>query len=500
VLSWSTMVTPQQLSFGALAAERDISEGLKQYFVESESFRLFLEGKKYVALGNRGSGKSAIFKMLAERERARGSIVIELAPDDYSYEIFAQVLATEAQGSWAKQGAYAAAWKFLIYVLAMKALTQQGNKIKTGSAARIYEYLRDNHKNIEKNPIGTLISYIKRIEGVKVGKYEASLKTKELESLYRLEEINSLVPALVEISRSRNIVILVDELDKGWDGSEDAKSFVAGLFRAALAINQISPSVRVLLALRKELYESIPALYDDAQKVRDFIEIIEWDEPELLELISRRIAHSVPDLGELSAEDRWGCIFSKTLDYRGVKSFNYMIDRTLYRPREVISFCSGVREILLKTGLPASYHAISEAEHAYSSERVKDIAAEYRFQYPGMISVFETFRGMPYNFDRDDLEMHCIKLATGEIRVEAKWVDGQSPDVIIDALWRVGFLRAQAVGGIKARRRSGSTYLGPHQIESLYLPNIQRFHVHPMFRAHLGMREAKRSSQDLGDE
>jgi len=34
------------------------------------------------------------------------------------------------------------------------------------------------------------------------------------------------------------ILILVDELDKGWDSSEDAMAFVSGLFQAAIALNR----------------------------------------------------------------------------------------------------------------------------------------------------------------------------------------------------------------------------------------------------------------------
>ena len=45
------------------------------------------------------------------------------------------------------------------------------------------------------------------------------------------------------------------------------------------------------------------------------------------------------------------------------------------------------------------------------------------------------------------------------------------------------------MGGVKAKRRSGSSYLGIHQISNLSLTNIERFHVHPMFRTFLGMKE-----------
>jgi hypothetical protein len=490
---------PRRLSFGQLAAEND-SEMLKSYFFESEAFTQFAAGKKYVALGNRGSGKSAIFKMLAQRHRAAGGIVVELAPEDYSYEILSQTLTAESHGNWAKHGAYAAAWKYVLYVLTMKAATNQGSRLKTGSAAKIYEYLRDKHQGTDTNPIGTLISYLKRLEGIKVGKYEASVKSRELQQLYRLEEINALLPDLNELCKNRKVMVLVDELDKGWDSSEDAKSFVAGLFQAAVSINNTTPNVRVLISLRKELYDSIPSLYEDAQKVRDFIETIEWDEPQLLTLIAKRIAHSFPELASLTQEQLWSNVFAPVLDYRQTKSFNYLVDRTLYRPRELIQFCGDVQRVALKASLPANYQTVTEAEHGYSAARLADIAAEYRFQYAGLKGVFETFRGLPHTFDREALELHCFKLATGELHAAeaSKWIADQSPDFIIDVLWRVGFLRAQAVGGIKARRRSGSTYLGPHQIEILNLANISRFHVHPMFRAFLAMKEPKRAPRADG--
>lgn len=486
---------PRRLSFGALAAEHD-TEALSSYFIESEAFSQFLNGKKFVALGNRGSGKSAIFKMLARRHKAAGGIVVELAPEDYSYEILSRSLAAEAQGNWAKHGAFAAAWKYLIYVMTMKVATNQGARIKTGPAAKIYEYLRDNHQGTDTNPIGTLISYLKRLEGLKVGQYEAALKTKQLQQLYRLEEINSLLPSLNELCKNRKVTVLVDELDRGWDSSEDAKAFVAGLFQAAVSINNTTPNIRVLISLRKELYDSIPSLYEDAQKVRDFIETIEWDEPQLLSLIARRIVHSFPELKDISEEKQWSAVFAEVLDYRRTRSFNYMVDRTLYRPRELIQFCGEVQRVALTSKLPADYKMVSEAEHGYSSERLSDISAEYRFQYPGLKSVFETFRGLPHTFDREDLATHCLKMATAELQTgdAATWVSEQSPDVLIDILWRIGFLRAQAVGGIKARQRSGSSYLGPHQVAILNLANIARFHVHPMFRAYLAMKEPKKAS------
>lgn len=125
------------LYFGAPAAERDIGRGLEKYFVESVAYQRVCSGAKTIILGNRGSGKSAIFQMLANRERAAGSHVIELSPEDYSYELLSTTMATENAGSWVKHGAYAAAWKYLIYVLIMKEVSKKGMRLKEGSATAI---------------------------------------------------------------------------------------------------------------------------------------------------------------------------------------------------------------------------------------------------------------------------------------------------------------------------------------------------------------------------
>lgn len=486
-----------KLQFGPVAAERDDPAALQAYFVASESFMRLKNGTKTVALGNRGSGKTAIFKMIAEQSRRKGDVVLELSPDEYSYELLSQTMASEDSGSWAKQSAYAAAWKYLVYVLVMKSVTN-AKGLKTEASKKIYRYLRDNHDNTDVNPLGILISRLKRLEGIKIGRYEASVKARELERLYKLEEINQLLDSLENICSERNVVVLIDELDRGWDASEDAKAFVAGLFQAATAIPLRTPSIRVLISLRRELYESIPSLYEDAQKVRDIIEVIEWDEPNLLQLISQRIVHSFTELSPLEADQVWEAIFSQTLDYRKTKSFNYIVDRTLYRPREILQFCIDVRNYMIEEDErpPATYQHITEAEHSYSQERTKDIAAEYRFQFPGLLSVLETFRGLSYAFTREEIEFHCLQLATAERRITPEafeWCENLDPDTLIEALWQVGFLRALAVGGVKARRRSGSSYIGSHQVSSLSLNNVQRFHVHPMFRAHLALKEPKAS-------
>src|SRR5262249_16138490 len=164
------------VSFGAPAAERDIERGLEEYFIESEAYNRVRIGSKRIIIGARGIGKSAIFQVLARRERDTGSYVIELSPEDYSYELLSQTMASEDRGSWAKLGPYAVAWKYLIYVLIMKEISKKRIHLKKGVANGIYRYIRDNHASQQASKLSALVSYLKRLEGIKIGKYEASVK------------------------------------------------------------------------------------------------------------------------------------------------------------------------------------------------------------------------------------------------------------------------------------------------------------------------------------
>ncbi len=490
------LTSPAAIDFGAPSAERDIERGLEDYFVESDAYQRVRSGAKRIVVGKRGIGKSAIFQVLARRERDEGSYVIELSPEDYSYELLSQTMASEGNGSWAKLGAYAVAWKYLIYVLIMKEVSRRKVHLKKGEASRIYKYIRDHHASDNSSKLSALVSYLKRMEGLKIGKYEASVKTRELEKLYKLEEIHHLLPGLREIASQRRIIVLVNELDRGWDSSEDAQAFVAGLFQACLSVNSLHDNLRVYISLRQELYDDVPALYEDAQKYRDLIENIHWTEASLLKLMANRIRHSLPALAGRDDQDCWNYLFAAPPGQVRARSFGYMIERTLYRPREIIQFSTQVIECAQYglAGPPWPYATITEAEGLYSADRVRDIAAEYRFQWPGLLSLVEAFRGQPRVIGRDDLELLALGLITREIPSTGTggWLDDATPDGLIEILWQVGLLLAEAdpgrgsAAGTGPADPAGVPFLGPHQARQLNLATARRFQVHPMFRAYLG--------------
>jgi hypothetical protein len=167
-----------------------------------------------------------------------------------------------------------------------------------------------------------------------------------------------------------------------------------------------------------------------------------------------------------------------------------MADRTLHRPREIIQFCTQAIECCREshTSMPVGPAAVREAEIIYSAERAKDIAAEHRFQYPGLISVLEAFRGRAQTLDREDLEYLCLELITGETPSTgtSTWLGDCTQQALIEILWDVGFLQAEAGRASSPDRAGAASYLGAHQAHHLNIAAARRFRVHPMFHAYLG--------------
>ncbi|MFK8184234.1 MAG: hypothetical protein AB8B99_12745 [Phormidesmis sp.] len=487
----------KSLNLGSDSAERDIDIGLADYFYENHAYNRFLNGRKTILVGNRGAGKSAIFKYIATSERRKGNLVLELAPEDYSYELLSEYLRSEKEGSWGKQSAYSVAWQYLLYNLIFKRIAQNKRGLLLGAQKNIYNYVNNNDITQANNSIGILVNYLKRIEQVKIASYDGGIRS-ELQALYDLEEIKTLLPSLKNVLQNTRITVLVDELDNGWDNSEDAKYFLAGLFQATQKINLLAPNLRIYVSIRQELFDNIPQIYEDAQKIREDVEIIRWGKNELLELIARRIAHSFPEAANLPALKRWKAIFVSKLATSDVESLDYIIDRTQLRPRELLQFCKLCVESIDYSLVAKRIDecAIAAAEESYSEQKTRDLASEYRFQYPHLLDVFEIFRGQNTYYTKEDLDFLLLSIAVGELDVEraASWVIDLDYLELKQILWKIGFLKAlvpqtSPSKSIKQSIKHRGAYLGHYELPTINLENIDQFRVHPACTKFLHLKD-----------
>ncbi|NJN87315.1 MAG: hypothetical protein HC881_14690 [Leptolyngbyaceae cyanobacterium SL_7_1] len=333
-----------------------------------------------------------------------------------------------------------------------------------------------------------MFAYLKRLEGIKLGINESMQKTRDLQALYSLEEIKDLLPSLRKILEKLRIKVFIDELDKGWDNSEDAKYFLAGLFQAAQKLNLISSNLKVYISIRQELFDNIPQIYEDAQKIREDVEVIRWGKAELLELIGLRIAHCFPELQPQDGIRRWNAVFAAHLPSHKEDSVDYIINRTQLRPRELLQFCKLCVEFYVE-GKRIEEGTITAAEEVFSEQKIKDLAAEYRFKYPHLLDLFEIFRGRKQHFEKDELEYLLLAAACGELDVDraAEWVTEVDYLDLKKILWNIGFLKAKIPKQMSNSTTKG-VYLGHYEMPTINLENVQYFTVHPAFCYFLSLK------------
>ena len=487
----------RDITLGGLAAEHD--DSLDRYFFENDMFRGVALGRTKILIGNRGSGKSAIFKVLAKKEQSSGSLVQEITPSDYMYDFLRNSRQFDSNAEWARLGAYTASWKYVILITAMRLLhaRYKNQKVSTEHVNRIKAFLRDNADEHLLSPVDLLVKFLKKFGSVSrltLDGIHFEDKSSQLEQLYKLDNLKHIIPSIAELTKHSKVLILFDELDHGWDASDDARQFIAGLFRAAIQINQQFPYIDIFITIREEIYQNIPELYDDAQKIRDIIEHVRWTPEELKIVIAQRIKHALDtylDQRMLSPDpDKlWEYIFEKEFGESGVSTFSYIVDRTLYRPRELIFFvneCLKAHNKKEKIG----WETIEKVERGYSKNRLEDIASEYKFQNNGLREVFETFRLSAIKWDRATLEEHWLEIVEGVKPCPGakEWLnESSSPDKLIAVLWNVGFLRAFMKIGQEPAPEDEPYFAGYHQEPTLNTALIGHFDIHPMFRSHLGI-------------
>ena len=135
------------------------------------------------------------------------------------------------------------------------------------------------------------------------------------------------------LSSDKEYYLLFDQLDIGWDFSDETKQLLIGLILAARdvvrAAEGAGKQVHVVVFLRSDIYE--PLRFEDKNKISPSVVELRWNEQRLRELVSKRI--------DASANGTWEDVFTGDQMRSRVSQLSYIVKRTMLRPRDMIQFC-----------------------------------------------------------------------------------------------------------------------------------------------------------------
>lgn len=212
-----------------------------------------------------------------------------------------------------------------------------------------------------------------------------------------LSEIPAVISALSEYTRNRQdkFYITVDGLDEHWVDDEVKFQLLQAMFEALKGLKKLR-NFQVVVALRNDLYikmiRETPSSQRQIEKYEDLIIRLRWTKGQLRDLADKRIREMFRR--KYSSENvSFDDIFKQFPDGK-TNPWEYIVDRTLRRPRDVINFIN--LTLQASEGKSAvSKNNFLQGEANYSNLRHETLIHEWSGTFPAISPLIELLRDKP---------------------------------------------------------------------------------------------------------
>jgi hypothetical protein len=296
----------RELDPGSSVAEYDTA--LQRYFVETQTFRDLLSGNYDVVAGDKGTGKTALYRILKEQSQEFAELAgIDIVPafNPAGTPIFQRL----AESETLSESAYISFWKAYLLALVGNWILGISDGYFDSDASRLHDLLtRTGLRSLDATPhtvFAQLINRVKRLLGrTSAVETKASVDPNGIpiigarlefsddetfEKLSRHDEALRLLNRILE-SWDTTAWIVLDRLDEAFQSQPTLETpALRALLRTYLDFNEFS-RMRIKLFVRKDLFGRITAggfvnlTHINAKKIE-----ITWDEEDLRSLLQKRL-------------------------------------------------------------------------------------------------------------------------------------------------------------------------------------------------------------------
>ena len=401
----------QSLRIGDPTAENEMAT-LSEYYLQTDEYQRALHGSVNLAVGRKGSGKTALFIQLRDKiRRDKRNVVVDLRPEGYQLiKLKEDILAYLSEGS--RQHLIIAFWEYLILLeVAYKLLEKDQYTHKHNHEIReLYMELRAAYKvedlSVEGDFSERLMVLSRRISDEYKTKYstgtEQKLTTEQVtELLYRhdLAKLRDLISEYLE--RKATVWILFDNLDKGWS-TQGVDEIDATVLRCLIDAGQkieremrkADLSLHCIVFVRNDVYEHV--MRHSADYGKEMRAVLDWTEPDLLrEMLRLRLVAGLE--GKAKNMD-FGQIWPTfcVSHCHGEETSGYLIERSLMRPRNILKIFNHCRGSATNfRHMKIDEEDIEKGLRAYSNDLLVELDHELSDVFPAARDLLYHFLDVP---------------------------------------------------------------------------------------------------------
>lgn len=337
------------LSVGDPMAENEF-ETIGGYFLHTDQYVKAERGEINLVVGRKGTGKTAIFGHLRNRKRSDPlNVVLDLKPEGYQLvKLREEIFDSLSQG--AKQHLITAFWEYILYLeLCNKLLEKDQQRHFTDHRlfdaynmlkAKYGEYSRFKEADFSERLLSVSEHIIAEYEKKYSNIDNVKLSNDDITNLLYETDLRAVRDDVKQyLGFKKQAFVLFDNLDRGWPENglaSDDILIIRCLIDAGRKIQREMRSAGIefscLVFLRNDVYQLLMVKTADFGK--DLRAQLDWtDADQMREFMRLRLVSGDEDKN-IPFDVAWRRICVSHVD--GEDSFQYLIDRSLYRPRNLL--------------------------------------------------------------------------------------------------------------------------------------------------------------------
>jgi hypothetical protein len=487
--NWKNQMTARPNAFGEVRAEFDHSALDRAFFAWQDYRTLFESTERFIVVGRRGTGKSALTYQLQKVWGGRKFPLIVIAPTEEQVFGLRPLASLFGQTVMRIRAGIKLAWRYTILMeIASIISSDYKDKAEISSRAELNRHVQ-RWLAAGSNPIARLRNVLKNYG--ESGSSEEE-RIADLASFLDLTKITSdVASAAAEIDKT--YVLLVDRLDEGYEPDATGTGLVDGILYGTDEVRAaLGKKVRAVVFIRDNIFRAIESEDNDfSRNLESQVLRLHWDQQELFYMVCARI-RALFDIQKESDIKVWNAITSNEL--HGREGFKRCLQHTLYRPRDVIALMNAAfyqaqrqqRDVLIPDDFDNSAKQISDTRFA-------DLGKEYESVFPGVKDLTRAFVGHSAKFSWGDAASVVDRVMKSDGLSQAATQHFKilnSPDEAVKALYGIGFL------GVFDRQLGSFVYSHDGRTAGRTLASDDVLMIHPCYWSTLGLKKESLEQAD----